>query len=89
MTIIESKKEEKIEETMDVRFDKLRRTGSLGGWQRVLYNYIVNRLGATYLIKVMDFINAKVMQSVPPETDDEEIKKIIKLALIDYVDSIL
>ena len=89
MTLYESKEEKKIDEEMTVTFDKLRRMGSLSGWQRRIYNFIIDRLGQTYLLKVMGFINDKVVSVVPEDTNPEEIKEIIKLAFIDYVDSSL
>lgn len=87
MTLIENNKEEKIEEAMNVSFDKLRRVGSLSGWQRQIYNFIVNRLGDTYLLKIMNFIHDRSASVVPDGTNPDEIKQIIKLAFIDYVDS--
>lgn len=98
MTIIEGVKKEvkedvkeevKINEDMNVNFDKLRRMGSLSGWQRTLYNFITIRLGETLLAKAMGFIYKRVEKLVPEGTPDEDVKKIIKLALIDYVDSSL
>jgi hypothetical protein len=35
----------------------------------------------------MNFVHDKVATIVPDGTDPEEVKEIIKLALIDYVDS--
>jgi hypothetical protein len=72
---------------MTVNFDKLRKIGSLAGWQRRIYNFIIDRLGPTYLLKIMNFVHDKVTTIVPDGTDPEEVKEIIKLALIDYVDS--
>lgn len=90
MTIIESdKKEEKLDEAMDVTFDKLRKIGSFSGWQRILYNFIINRLGPLYLLKTMNYVHDKSASIVPDGTDPEEIKKTIKLAFIDYVDSVM
>ena len=84
MILLENEK--KLNE-MNVTFDKLRRIGSLTGWQRRIYNFIIDRLGATYLEKVANFINDKSENVVPEGTDPELVKDIIKLALIDYVDS--
>lgn len=87
MTIIEKKS--KKEEALNVNFDKLRRMGSLSGWQRALYNYIVNRLGATYLQKVINMVYDKQANVVPEGVDPEDVKDTIKVAFIDYVDSML
>jgi 3-hydroxyacyl-CoA dehydrogenase len=87
MTIIEAK--EKKEEAMNINFDRIRRMGSLSGWQRALYNYIVNRLGATYLQKVINMIYDKQANVVPEGVDSEDVKDTIKVAFIDYVDSML
>lgn len=88
MTLYENTKGKKIDE-IEVTFDKLRRIGAMSGWQRRMYNYIIDRLGPTYLLKIMNFIHDKAASIVPDDTNPEEIKKIIKLALIDYVDSIM
>jgi len=87
MTIIEAK--EKKEEAMNINFDRIRRMGSLSGWQRALYNYIVNRLGATYLQKVINMVYDKQANVVPEGVDPEDVKDTIKVAFIDYVDSML
>jgi 3-hydroxyacyl-CoA dehydrogenase len=87
MTIIEAK--EKKDEAMNVNFDRMRRMGSLSGWQRALYNYIVNRLGATYLQKVINMVYDKQANVVPEGVDPEDVKDTIKVAFIDYVDSML
>jgi 3-hydroxyacyl-CoA dehydrogenase len=87
MTIIEAK--EKKDEAMNVNFDRIRRMGSLSGWQRTLYNYIVNRLGATYLQKVINMVYDKQSNVVPEGVDSEDVKDTIKVAFIDYVDSML
>lgn len=87
MTIIEAK--EKKEEAMNVNFDRLRKMGSLSGWQKILYNYIVNRLGSTYLQKVINMVYDKQANVVPEGVDSEDVKDTIKVAFIDYVDSML
>ena len=90
MTIIEAdiqEDNEKLDEVMGITFDKLRKIGSMSGWQRILYNFIVNRLGSNILLKAMNYIHDKSASIVPDGTDPEEIKETIKLALIDFVDS--
>lgn len=86
MTLIEN---EKKQEMLAVTFDKLRRMGSFSGWQRQLYNFIIDRLGATHLQKIISYINSKIENVVPEDVNPEDIKDTIKLAFIDYIDSVL
>lgn len=82
MTIIKSAK---IEEFLDVKnMDKLRRVGSLAGWQRTLYNLITVRLSSSILDRMMDYVN----KSIPEDADPEEVKNTLKIALMDYIDSV-
>ena len=89
MTIIEAdiQEEKELNEVMNVTFDKIRKVGSMSGWQRILYNFIITRLGSNILLKAMNYIHDKSASIVPDGTDPEEIKATIKLALIDFVDS--
>lgn len=87
MVLIENK--DKKNEAINVNFDKLRRVGSLSGWQKILYNFIVNRLGDTLLQRTFDQIVNRQEKIVPEETDPELVKDVIKLAFIDYVDSVM
>ena len=92
MTIIEnkdSKVSKELNEDMSINFDKLRRIGSLSGWQRQLYNFIIMRMGPTVLEKFMGYVNDKSISIVPEDVNPEETKEIIKLALIDFIDSSL
>lgn len=89
MTIYENleEKKEDIKEELDVNFDKLRRMGSLSGWQKIIYNFIVQTLGPKLLFRAMNFAYDKALKVIPDGTNPEEIKDIIKLAFVDYVDS--
>lgn len=90
MTLIENsnKKERPLNEFMDIKFDKLRKVGGLVGWQQQFYRYITVTLGNTILPKLTKLIANKVESMRALETvDPEDVKKIIKLALIDYIDS--
>lgn len=84
MTIIKEKK--KVDEFLDLKnFDKIRRTGSLSGWQRDIYNLITKRIGSTFLEKMMMYVN----KNVPEDVDREKLKDTVRVALLDYVDSVL
>lgn len=76
-----------LKEFKDVKFDKLRVTGSFTAWQRKLYNFITIRLVATVLEKMTIRINDALPSIVPEGTSREEIKDTIKLSLLDFVDS--
>lgn len=83
MTIL---KEKKIDEFMDVKnLDKLRTTGSLSGWQRQIYNLITIRLASNILDRMMQYVN----KAIPEDADHEQVKETMKIALMDYVDSVL
>ena len=83
MTIL---KEKKIDEFMDVKnLDKLRTTGSLSGWQRQIYNLITIRLASNILDRMMQYVN----KAIPEDADREQVKETMKIALMDYVDSVL
>lgn len=74
-----------IDEFLDVKnIDKIRTTGSLSGWQRSIYNLITKRLESTVLDKMMQQVN----KALPEDADPEGIKKTLKIALMDYVDSV-
>lgn len=84
MTILKEG-DKKINEFLDVKnIDKIRTTGSLSGWQRNVYNLITKKLASTILDKMMQYIN----KSLPEEADPESTKETIKIALMDYVDSV-
>ncbi len=84
MTIIKEKK--KVDEFLDLKnFDKIRRTGSLSGWQRNIYNLITKRLASTVLDKMMQYVN----KNTPEDVDREELKNTVRVALLDYIDSVL
>lgn len=84
MTIIKEKK--KVDEFLDLKnFDKLRTTGSLSGWQRNIYNLITKRIGSTFLEKMMVHVN----KNTPEDVDREELKNTVRVALLDYIDSVL
>lgn len=78
-------KEKKIEELLDVKnFDKLRTVGSLSGWQRIIYNLITERLAHTFLDKMMVYVNKRI----PEDADRESVKDTVRIALLDYIDSV-
>ena len=84
MTILREKK--KVDEFLDLKnLDKIRTTGSLSGWQRNIYNLITKRIGATFLEKMMVYVN----KNVPEDVDREELKDTVRVALLDYIDSVL
>jgi|GEM_PF-2340480 len=84
MTIIKEKK--KVDEFLDLKnFDKIRTTGSLSGWQRNIYNLITKRLASTVLDKMMQYVN----KNTPKDVDREELKNTVRVALLDYIDSVL
>jgi len=84
MTIIKEKK--KVDEFLDLKnFDKIRTTGSLSGWQRNIYNLITKRLASTVLDKMMQYVN----KNTPEDVDREELKNTVRVALLDYIDSVL
>lgn len=83
MTIL--KESNKVEELLDVKnFDKIRTVGSLSGWQRKIYNLITKRFASTILDKMMMGVN----KSLPEDADPNEVKDTLKIALLDYVDSV-
>ena len=83
MTIIENKN--KVEELLDVKnMDKLHRVGSLSGWQRTIYNLITIRLASSILDRMMGYVN----KSIPEDANPEDVKDTLKIALMDYVDSV-
>ncbi|HCY05897.1 MAG TPA: hypothetical protein DHS57_00995 [Erysipelotrichaceae bacterium] len=84
MTIIKEKK--KVDEFLDLKnFDKIRTTGSLSAWQRNIYNLITKRLASTVLDKMMQYVN----KNTPEDVDREELKNTVRVALLDYIDSVL
>ena len=84
MTILREKK--KVDEFLDLKnLDKIRTTGSLSGWQRNIYNLITKRIGSTFLEKMMSYVN----KNVPEDVDREELKDTVRVALLDYIDSVL
>ena len=84
MTIIKEKK--KVDEFLDLKnFDKIRTTGSLSGWQRNIYNLITKRLASTVLDKMMQHVN----KNTPEDVDREDLKNTVRVALLDYIDSVL
>lgn len=85
MTVI---KEAKLKEFQTVNYDKLRKIGSVSGWQKILYNFITIRLATSILEKMVGYINIQLPKVVPEGTDPEEVKSTIKTALLDYIDSV-
>ena len=83
MTILKEGK--RIDEFLDVKnINKIRTTGSLSGWQRSIYNLITKRLASTVLDKMMQYVN----KALPEDADPESVKDTLKIALMDYVDSV-
>jgi len=79
------KENKKVDEFLDVKnFDKIRTVGSLSGWQRRVYDLITKRLGSTILDKMMQYVN----KALPEDADPESVKETLKVALMDYVDSV-
>jgi hypothetical protein len=86
MTTISEDKDKKMNEFLDLKnMDKVRRVGSLSGWQRTLYNLITVRLSSSILDRMMDYVN----KSIPEDADPEDVKNTLQIALMDYIDSVL
>jgi len=76
---------DQFDEDMNVTMDKLRRRGSLSGWQKALYRFIVVKLGNNYLEKVCNYIYDYLADQDLAETaSDEELVEIVQIALMDY-----
>ena len=81
-------KEKKLDEFMSVNYDKARRMGSLSGWQKQLYNLVTVRYADSILDRLMTNVNKSLPHIAPDGTDSEEIKNVLKTALMDYIDSV-
>jgi hypothetical protein len=82
MTIL--KEANKVEEFLDLKnLDKVRKVGSLSGWQRRVYNLITVRFADNILGRMMEYVN----KLLPEDADPEDVKSTLKLALMDYVES--
>jgi hypothetical protein len=74
-----------INEFLDLKnLDKLKTVGSFSGWQRRLYNLIIDRFSQSLLDRMMTTIN----KNIPEDADREQVKDVLKKAFLDYVDSI-
>lgn len=72
-------------EAMDVTMDRLRRKGTLAGWQKSLYRYIVLKLGRTYLARVTEYIYDYMASLDVKEATEEEVIEIAQLACMDFI----